>query len=252
MKPRNFIFAISAALLSASSHASDVPQWLKNSGTNTPLVVVQASSASNTQPFCAGGTGAPDIEGYQRVETSSTTCWVPESLYYQRIVKLCTDLSSSDFVGTECEVEDGSYGFYAGQVGGNYIVFSNKDEGSMAWANNSGTTAYGVNTGATSTSDGQTNTNTLVLNYSDVNAAQACASKGDGNWYLPAKDELNLLWQNSGAIGLNDQNINTSGTYYWSSTEYSSGYAWIQRFSDGNQDSDHKNTIGLVRCARSY
>lgn len=239
-------------LLSTSCVATaETPQWLKNSGTNTPVVVVQASSTSTPQPFCAGGTGAPDIEGYQRVETSSTTCWVPESLYYQRVIKQCADLSASDFVGAQCEVEDGSYGFYAGNVGGRYIVFSNQDEGSMAWANNSGTTAYGVDTGATSTTDGKANTNTLVLNYSDVTAAQSCASKGDGNWYLAAKDELNLLWQNAGAIDLNGQNIDTS-KYYWSSTENSTNDAWTQRFSDGDQRNPSKNGDNLVRCARSY
>ena len=40
------------------------------------------------------------------------------------------------------------------------------------WADNSGTTAAGVNTGATSTTDGASNTTTLAVNYTDTEAAK--------------------------------------------------------------------------------
>lgn len=39
---------------------------------------------------------------------------------------------------------------------------------------------------------------------------------------------------------------------YWSSTEYGNNYAWYERFSDGYQSYNGKNTTYLVRCVRRY
>jgi len=72
------------------------------------------------------------------------------------------------------------------------------DAGSRQWAKNSGTTAYGVNTGATSTTDGQSNTRTLAVNYTDTEVPSFCErmvypAGGYDDWYLPARNELQLI-----------------------------------------------------------
>lgn len=52
----------------------------------------------------------------------------------------------------------------------------------------------------------------------------------DNLWHLPAKEELNLLYlAHKQGIG------NLVDNLYWSSSEYSSDYAWYQNFSNGNQ-----------------
>lgn len=66
--------------------------------------------------------------------------------------------------------------------------------------------------------------------FSWTKAKKACKDLGDG-WYLPSKEELNLIFLNKDKVpGLTSSN-------YWSSTEHV-GFkaAWIQRLSNGNQN----------------
>jgi hypothetical protein len=143
---------------------------------------------------------------------------------------------------------DGSY--YIGQVGGNDIYATAASESSQTW--NNGVSNWTV-TGFTSTTDGPGNTAGLVA-LSDAGAPYDAAEYCDGltnvhghsDWYLPAKDELNLFWNGSSPVA----GVNTSGSWYWSSTEISSSNAWIHRFSDGLQTSGLKSGIVLVRCVR--
>ena len=84
-------------------------------------------------------------------------------------------------------------------------------------------------------------------------AAKACAdySVADGgvtygDWYLPSKYELNLLYSQM------DQVSGLSGTY-WSSCEYNSTTAYAQNFSDGTvMASDKQGTTANVRAVRAF
>jgi hypothetical protein len=75
---------------------------------------------------------------------------------------------------------------------------------------------------------------------------------GHTDWYLPGKDELNTLYFSNGAIG----GFDTSGgpySWYWSSSEFNSSGAWLERFSDGfqsNSNYTNKSITYLVRCVR--
>jgi hypothetical protein len=70
-----------------------------------------------------------------------------------------------------------------------------------------------------------------------------------GDWYLPSKVELNLLYNQKTVVGGLDLR-----NYYWSSTEYGPNYAWSQYFDDGYQS----NRIGKlvtnkkVRAVRAF
>ena len=55
-----------------------------------------------------------------------------------------------------------------------------------------------------------------------------------------------MLYKNNAAIG----NFETTGSYYWSSSEAVTNAAWRQRFSDGYQGYNAKYTTYAVRCAR--
>ncbi|MBN2669393.1 MAG: hypothetical protein JXR60_09195 [Bacteroidales bacterium] len=69
-----------------------------------------------------------------------------------------------------------------------------------------------------------------------------------GDWYLPSKYELNLLYLQKTTVG------GISSDIYWSSTESSSSSssAWIQNFNLGNQFPIAKNNACLVRAIRAF
>lgn len=66
-----------------------------------------------------------------------------------------------------------------------------------------------------------------------------------GDWYLPSKYELNLLYLQKDITGCSD------GTY-WSSTEIDTQNAWSQSFIDGEQKSEIKHNGFLIRAIRSF
>lgn len=123
------------------------------------------------------------------------------------------------------------------------------------------------NIGSAATPDPNSGTyNTDVLTsatYANVNdgqgsigapAAKYCRFELDKAYDLPNKEELNFLYQNRASIDAADTSGGAvtlakivagtapggSTSRVWSSTEYSSGYSWSQRFSDGFQDSSLK------------
>ena len=76
-----------------------------------------------------------------------------------------------------------------------------------------------------------------------------------GDWYLPSKEELNLMYQNKATIDATAGVNGGSGfarSYYWSSTEYSNYYAWLQGFANGYQDSYSKDGAVRVRAVRAF
>ena len=109
-----------------------------------------------------------------------------------------------------------------------------------------------VATGATGTAigTGQANTTAIVtIQGAGSYAAQLCndlTAGGYNDWFLPSKDELNKLYINKDAIG------GFAGSYYWSSSEGSTDYAWIQYFHNGNQYYGYKYDDERVRAVRAF
>jgi len=137
---------------------------------------------------------------------------------------------------------------YAGISGSNRIYTTPADQAVTSWNNGSTDVNDRTVTGASSTSNGLTNTNTLV-GLSDAgapyDAAETCRALG-AEWYLPARDELHLLYTNRIVIG----GFNTGGTWYWSSTESSDRFSIIQRFSADSELNRPKYASWSVRCVR--
>lgn len=100
----------------------------------------------------------------------------------------------------------------------------------------SGTYAYRTNltlSNAGSSSDGVTNTSTMISgSVNEHEAARACRLLGN-EWYLPAIDELHVLTGNRAVRSLPEITTNASGSF-WASTEYTSSGA---RFWDPTQTS---------------
>jgi len=106
----------------------------------------------------------------------------------------------------------------------------------LAWTSKSNTSITVPGTG-TAIGTGRKNTS-LIENYDSMApAAIACRDLvtpvGLHDWFLPSKDELNMLYENRSYVG------NMGEGNYWSSTQVlPNTYVWRQRFSDGIQYSD--------------
>ena len=92
-----------------------------------------------------------------------------------------------------------------------------------------------------------------AVNFSACPAASVCnnlTSGGYTDWYLPSKDELDMMYVNLHLQGLGGFALN----YYWSSTEYVGEFAWGQDFASGFQyNGFDKNYLGYyVRAVRAF
>ena len=82
-------------------------------------------------------------------------------------------------------------------------------------------------------------------------AADICVNLslgGYSDWFLPSKDELNLMYENLKLHGVGD----FAGTNYWSSSEFDASHAWFQYFYDGNQQLNYKINPLRVRAVRAF
>jgi hypothetical protein len=152
-----------------------------------------------------------------------------------------------------------SYGggivFYVYDKGQHGLIAATADQNtSMRW--NAGTP---INTMAFADGVGAGKTNTALIiasqGYGDgaTYAARVCNEYSVtvdgvtyGDWYLPSKYELNLLYTQRVAVG------GFASTWYWSSNEYSVNDAWGQLFDNDNLDGDSKNGTGIVRAVRAF
>ena len=70
------------------------------------------------------------------------------------------------------------------------------------------------------------------------------------DWFLPSKDELNLMYDN-----LQAQNPRLGGfsfVYYWSSSEFIESGAWHQYFTNGSQGAGSRENQYKVRPVRAF
>ena len=135
------------------------------------------------------------------------------------------------------------------------IVDSSGKPALVTWYNGSNTT-----TGATATAigTGKANTTAIIASQGVGNYAAKLADDlvvGQySDWYLPSKDELNLMYTTIGQ-GAPAPLTNIGGfasNYYWSSSEYNYYYSWYQYFYNSYQGNVVKPTSLLVRAVRAF
>jgi hypothetical protein len=92
----------------------------------------------------------------------------------------------------------------------------------------------------------------IAANYSvQDNGIDSCTGAVSetcyGDWYLPSKVELNLLYNQKTVVG------GFASYYYWSSTELDSNDAWFQDFLNGGQGFVNKDNTNIgVRAVRAF
>ena len=138
--------------------------------------------------------------------------------------------------------------FYIDGTGQHGLIAATTDQGT----GNTWKKGPNVLTGASATAvgTGLSNTNKIVAAHgnSGTYAALLCANYVSGtyvDWYLPSKDELNLMYQQKAVLGISTGD-------YWSSLEVSLGKAWEQEFGGGFQFKDKKTFTLHVRAIESF
>ena len=141
------------------------------------------------------------------------------------------------------------FGYYRETSGGSNVLLSTKTGIGEGFSNTNilfdkmEDTAYIDSSGAATTT-----------NY----AARLCKvlvyevdGKDVTDWFLPSKDELNLMYENLCRQGLGSF---ANGNYrYWSSSEYYGSTAWVQNFGGGDQNSGSRDYVGVrVRPVRAF
>ena len=108
--------------------------------------------------------------------------------------------------------------------------------------------------GADGTAVGTGKQNTIdILNECATSgiAVDICADLSLGgydDWFLPSKDELNLMYENMKIFGVGG----FADYFYCSSSEGDAYYAWFQDFYDGDQSYASKNYTLRVRAVRAF
>jgi hypothetical protein len=138
------------------------------------------------------------------------------------------------------------------------IAASSNQSGLIRWGasyTNTRARGYGVGAGLKNTAiiianqgavDGNTFAATVCNEYS-VTETVGGITTTYGDWYLPSKHELDLLYLQQLVVG------GFAGGYYWSSTENSSVHAWMQSFDDGSLNANGKfNASASVRAIRAF
>jgi hypothetical protein len=175
-----------------------------------------------------------------------------------------TDAATKEYVDSEIHIHyiGESYGggivFYVYDGGHHGLIADTIDQSSGAtWWNGvprcTGTRGDGLGAGIMNT--------TLIVatqigdNPAGDFAAKFCAdysvtidSITYGDWYLPSKYELNLLYLQKNVVG------GFTNSAYWSSTEQTNGGAWYQNFLTGYQSwyKDSKLDSDYVRAIRAF
>lgn len=155
------------------------------------------------------------------------------------------------------DVHNGIYGIGSTGPGGGSVFYITDGglHGLEAAASDQSTSSYWSSISSlvgTSTNIGTGASNTaLMLALGSAAAAEACRDyRGGGfnDWFLPSKEELELMYLNLKLNGLGK-----FSTAYWSSSEDTPANAWFQYFTTGAQTSESKiSTPGAIRAIRAF
>ena len=239
--------------------------------TSSQAANIDATDITNLGNLSGVNTGDQDLSTLALksnvLELDNTTAFTPDADYEPATKKYVDDNAGGGSITYSVgDFAQGGIVFWVDETGQHGLVCAKVDQSTgVRWY--AGT--YGV-TRATGDGpfSGELNTSIIISSQVSIGddgsdyAAQICndlqvteGGKTYGDWYLPSKEELNLMYQNKATINTTATANGGSGfasAYYWSSTEDGSNYAWGQDFDDGYQDYDGKNGTYRVRAVRAF
>jgi hypothetical protein len=195
--------------------------------------VLLGNGTSALQAVAPGATG--------NVLTSNGTTW--------------TSAAASGGTHTIGESYGGGKVFYVYDNGKHGLIAATSDQSTgIRWygGSNTNTRARGDGVGA-----GLKNTAIIIANQGAVDGSEFAATVCNeysvtvdgvtyGDWYLPSKHELDLLYLQKTVVG------GFAINYYWSSTENDNDFAWSQFFFNGLQYNLNKANTFSVRAIRAF
>ena len=215
---------------------------------------IKMGAVGDTYAAAVGKTDAVDGDNAQfnsnviQFNLGTVAATASGRLYYQ--VRIEGEGSST--TGSSTFTIGQNYGggiiFYIDGTRQHGLIAADSDQSTgVQWYNGSN-----VTTGATNVAvgAGQANTTKIVtVQGAGSYAAKLCDDlvlNGYSDWFLPSKDELNLLYGQKAVVGGFDSGV------YWSSTEYNSDNVLSQYFANGNQGVGNKYGAGYVRAVRAF
>jgi hypothetical protein len=219
-------------------------------GTTTPAASAQLDVSSTTKGFLP-----PRMDSTQRNAIASPATGLTiynTTLKSVQVYNGTAWVSTVHFIG---ERYGGGIVFYVYDNGQHGLIAATADQSTgIRWygGTNTNTRARADGVGA-----GLKNTAIIIANQGPVDgnafAATVCneysvtvAGVTYGDWYLPSKHELNLLYLQKAVVG------GFAIGLYWSSSELDSLNAWSQLFGNGFQLGNGKNNAFLVRAVRAF
>lgn len=146
------------------------------------------------------------------------------------------------------QIYEGGIIFNFDKTGKHGLICAEEDLGRFEWG------CYDNKAGNTETIIGAGKKNSKIIirkcpyEKNAINACDTLEIEGYDDWYLPSKDELNLMY-----INLHKQNRgNFENDNYWSSSEYSTSQAISLNFSDGKFKNERKYFNPKVRAIRKF
>jgi hypothetical protein len=235
-------------------HAKTVENEIDPLYSASQAVYITEADIANLDNLSGINTGDQDISGLATLTAIEDTASairsdMPDVKFYsigdyaQGGIVFWVDESGQH--GLVCAKEDQSFDmrWFAGTYG-------------YTWANGDGPFSGETNTAiiiAAQISIGDDGSNYAARNCNELQISQGGKTYGD--WYLPSKKELYLLYVNKeiiDATAMAHDGIPFANTSYCSSTEYNDRFAWCIYLGDGNQYYGSKSGSYRVRAVRAF
>ena len=205
------------------------------------------------------------------ISTEATTARLAEQNNANAIAALEARIEALESTPTPTSVtigdlRDGGIVFWvdpSDNTKGLVCALEDQSMGGTVWSEDHSENWITTNASGTAIGTGAVNTALIIAQQEGIGVAAtgyaaglAKAYEGGGytDWFLPSKDELNLMYNNIGqGNALNLGNIgNFLADGYWSSSEFSNNKAWAQLFFVGDQIGLYYFSPFHVRAVRAF
>jgi len=281
-----------ASATSATTATVAYTQPANNGGSIITSYTATSSPGGITGTLSQAGSGTITVSGLTESTSYTFTVTATNAIGTSAASAASNSITTPAAVPTVIGQAYGG-GFYAGQIGvagvaTHYLVIGPiaSAQSTLLWKN-----ATTATTGADSDIDGPQNTTDMVNDgnstvYPSAHFCNDLVTGGYSDWYMPAKNELEICYFNLKPTTTNNETVPPSGInanavppraaayttgtpsqtsatdfkdtgaedfvtdFYWSSTEGSATQGVVQSFNSGEQGNSGKNNSRKIRAVR--